>query len=390
MFRDTYKAANNDITPDSKLLAQTLSRIEQGKVRRPVPIRAVGACAAALMVTLGSVYAYVRYTDATSLEVAPEIVKVDTVFGNETEQADVQEKFIQPIEFAATAGKASEEKSANTDDGLKSIEDKADKNSTMRKTNTKTTTKREESADRTIEKGVGEPMSTDNSAENAAVPADENMQTDTGLATAGITDSSAMAKSVEPMPAGGEMQKTEGKKSGSAADVPVTVNSLETDIAMEEAGQMETVTGDSNVKALSGGGSAAKIGTVEAGQQEQITYSEYCEYIGSDLYEELEMPEDVIADRWVTADFDRNNDEVTFSYFGNDGRSAYITPTRNTEKIYRSIHGSQSDTKTSEYAFIYGESNAVAYIVSDGVGYTVNCFGFRPEEFDGLTDSILN
>ena len=31
MFRDTYKAANNDIIPDSEFFAQTLSRLENSK-----------------------------------------------------------------------------------------------------------------------------------------------------------------------------------------------------------------------------------------------------------------------------------------------------------------------------------------------------------------------
>ena len=156
----------------------------------------------------------------------------------------------------------------------------------------------------------------------------------------------------------------------------------------EEANK--AVVTDENPKKSHSGSSGGGGGSSAAVRPNEISYSQYSSYIGRDLYASLTLPRDMAPDRWSSAPFGEANDEVTFSYTGADGRKAYITSTKNTEKIYDLINSSTASDKTENRAFVYEKALSTAYMVNGNVGYTVNCFGFTEDEFTQLIDSVMN
>lgn len=303
MFKDTYKAANEDITPDSALIEKTLTRIKKGRAHPPLTFKMAFACAMSLLVAAGSIFGYMHYMDYSNLKPSPKIVRVDTNIESEnisdTQKSDLPDTYSKALQ--------------------------TDKNST---------------ADLA------------KASENQS-----NMQT--------VSEEDAMQKKSDFA----DIDST-------AAQAQNTEDSASHIFSSDEADKASISSG--------GGGSNA-----HRERSQTISYSSYCQYIGTDIFKKLHMPEDVTANIWEKAEFNESIDEITFSFIGKE-KSAYVTPTKNTEKIYALIQSHLPNEKAKNHISVYEKDYSYAYIVSGGVGYSINCYGFSEGEFTQLTDSILN
>lgn len=409
MFRDTYKAANCDITPDSKLLAQTLSRIEQAEKKPAViPIRAIGACAAALAVMVGSVFGYMRYNEAMTLDVAPKVTMADTANKSDYDKAITETD--DTIGASTVPDTVDDEHSAPTGDTVPSATEQIIADTTVAKTTTsdlqQTTKTTKKALEKSTKKTKNETtkdsaqIQTPTAVHTEPVPSDAlfsdneiaDASTDTSVSattnseievTSRVTDNTppADAEAIgnnQPISGGG------GGGSASFTERKAVSDSVETDKGIMSA---DIAYNEAETDAISDENSSDGYYTA-TDYPSEITYGEYCEYIGHDLYEELAMPDDVIAEIWTTTEFSTDNDEVTLTYKSTDSRYAEVTPTKDTQKIYNSINISEAEKKTADSAISYSKDNATAYIVNGDIGYTVKCVGFDEKEFAVLTESI--
>lgn len=381
MFKTTYKAANDDITPDSALLDKTLAAIDRAD-KKPVvfPIKTLGTWAAVLAVTVTSVYGYIRYDNATSIDIAPEIVRMNTNIdsGNNTTTVETNSEASSEVisglqtkqSVADTSNTSASEKAIHNEQPIKKSYIPAEDKATVQKTTPQTQLA---------------PSPSANEADASVIVRSASSETEANSDKS--ADNNTIQREISPIQTTASVAETDSVDSADKTLIQAETSPAQATLSEEQHPNTIQIMSEDVVTA----DSVPKSRNLPSDNQiAQITYEEYCVYIGSDIFETADMPLDVLPHKWATSDFDTDNDEVTLSFYGENGREAHITPTRNTEKIYDNIQKSTSTNKSDDYSAQYSNDVSVAHIVSGDVGYIISCTGFDEKEFSALTESVIN
>ena len=334
MFRDTYKAANNDIAPDKEFAAGIISLAQQSP-KRVIPIRAIATCAAAFAIMAGSVYGYVRYSDYMTLDTSPKVVVSDhteNTTNNLPPQVPQTEETIRPY-----VKKSTESQSATQTNPVQTPQINS----------------------QNIQPQVPDTDTRKSSHQNISVA---NEQSKSEPDTSSV-DTAGDILSDTPSP-------QENNNLIMSRLMPANMYTAEPDT--------ETNTQEHQVAPTDG--STASV--------EEITYDDYCGYIGRDLYKDLNVPKDLIPLVWATTETDKTNPKATFTYTGTEDRFVQITTTADTKKVYELIDNADTTSKTPSSAISYSYRSASAYIVTGNTGYIVYGTGLSENEFTLLVNSV--
>lgn len=382
MFRDTYKAANNDIIPDSEFFAQTLSRLENSKKKKVVSFRVIGSCAAALLIAAGSVFGYMRIADVGQIKVAPDIVKVDTNLENAakedvtahgyTEKTDDKEK---DDGTAYVYGKTDFDDAQISDKTSETVSAPKKNNNIKQENNVQKSNRTDDSVpkEKTSSHDINSDIKTGNDVQSPVKIADEAppVQMSENASVANTVEKSVPEAAIE---ANADCDDSEKAYETAETQMP--------SMAMESSQEWKAFD-DSNAylfadaelqqetEAASGGGGGAYCQAFSS----VMTYDEYSNYLGADVFAEADVPDDMVPQRWESVDVNKTP-SPDFEFKG-DGRYVRINATVN----YTEQRGHSVD---------FDGENFSGSVSSGEISYDINGSGLTKEEVDALKNSLEN
>lgn len=321
MFRDTYKSANNDIVPDSEFLAQTLSCLEKSKKKSVIPFKTISSCAAALIIAAGSVFGYMRFTDAGKIDVAPKIVRLETDLESAALEDNAKSK-----QTGATSSTGAGVADANTNNYVK----KSEKNTVDTQKNT---------------------------LENSFASNNSTAETKTGK----IEDTSA-----------GEEISNEITADGVSNPTPASIPEVQTDDSAAYDGNSAQI-----ARAVNENTTEDAIAFEHSEAEENImTYSEYCNYLGEDVFAKAVVPSDMAPQLWSSVDL--NKTPAPDFEFKGEGRYVRINAAVNL------------DNKAVNQSITFNEEGFSGTVESEKIKYDFAGYGLTQEEVNVLRDSLAD
>lgn len=118
----------------------------------------------------------------------------------------------------------------------------------------------------------------------------------------------------------------------------------------------------------------------EVSQIEDMTLSDYYQYIGFNVLEKINLPSDMLYSGENTVPYDKSLDKAVFSFLGDESRFANISLTKNVENL------PQTDEMEKDYAKINGMYTANG--MTDTFSFEI-LTNITEEELKELADSLL-
>lgn len=392
MFKDIYKAANDNIKADNALLEKIL---RQKKRKKPQFLKysSIAAACAAVAVSLAAVPKFLNTYISEPLNETAVVTPVPA--GNRIETVtDTADKTEQDKagEIAENADDAEKPEKENGEPSLSGAERIRQSASTAKKQPSVPTEQKQPSVpmeqkqpSASTEQG-GAPSEQDyrNAViENASASEEETAQ-DGGTENSQIQD--AAAKSViltENAAENSVMQKTgeQRKLNAYVKTVVLCVNS-------EDYGGYYDAADEAAVY----GGALAEGGYESA----EWTMDDYYEYLGENIRSKLSLPSDFvyIGDDSISVSLDSNSvpslDSVIFPYEGSGGRSVTVMTSKDTLSVNAYLEDERykkSDINGSAAVVIGGAGGYKSYMAENGISYIVTARGVSEEE---LTDILVS
>lgn len=337
LFKEIYKAANDDIKADEELLNKVL----KNKRRKRMPVYRYSAIAASVAVI------------AVAIAAAPSMLYRNREDGAFAPAAATDEP--KAVSTAAPVLEAASEAEAAADTVREMPQEKQKKTQAEKPT-------------ASIKEASVAKSETKNS-EPVAEKQTDLIRED----TSDITAEAESAVSVMPM-----MAK---KVNTSVRTVVLNVNDIDYSVAADRGGY------EYDDEIVSGG----------AYTPAQWTMNDYFEYLGEDVMAKVSLPSDFsyIGDDKIEVSLDENGapmqDSVIFPYEGGDGRYVTVMTSKQTltaQTYLEDERYAKSDINGSDAVVIGGEESYKSYMMSGEVSYTVTSDGITEDELGETLVSI--